>query len=409
MKMHKRIGRKAVATATLAVLALSASACGGGGGSDAEASDDTYTVGYVGALSGPLGASGRLVVDGLKAGAEYANDNGDITFEVVERDSKGDPTSAANLARELAQGDVDAIYAGTTDFAAIQPVANQYKIPVADSGGVTAVLDKLGDDNEFPWGFCTNPSCGAPSVLPQIRFLQEAGTDGKIGQLADTGAYGSGTMALVDSLVAEEFPDVEIVSETFPIDANNVTSQLTKLRDAGAETLAVWTYGAPLVMVMQSLDRIGWYPYIAGPLGAGDPSVVEATPENLKGKIVAGGIAAAQVADSADAEPTGMAKEFFDRFSAIAQDDEFTGLDTVASYAFDWVVALKAAIEGADSTDPEQVKAWLVDGNEIEASQGTLRFGPETTDRIGISLDDTTVYDPSQPCDNGLCVAPSMS
>ncbi|MFC5822169.1 ABC transporter substrate-binding protein [Nonomuraea harbinensis] len=402
MKRAFRRAKRGVALAGAAVLMTSfLVACGESGDGGGSGAAETYTIGYVGALTGPFGASGVIALNGLKAGVDYVNTLDGPKFELVSRDTKGDPSAGANLAREVAQSGVGAIYAGTQDIAAMQPVLNQYRVLAADAGGITAILPKIGDDKEFPWTFCPNPACGPNGIVPQLRFVSEIG-DGKVGELSDAGPYGAGMTALTESVVKEQFPDMEIVRESFPISATSVTSQLQKLRDAGAETLLLWTYGAPLVMVMQNLDRMGWYPYIGAPLGAGDPSVVDATPEGLKGKIAAGGIAKTQVQGSQKSE---VAKAFYDGYAKAGGVDinSFKSLDTVGSYSFDWAVVLHAAIKGAGSTEPEKVKDWLTAGNTVEGAQGPLTFGKSGEERIGLSLDDTTVYDPSQPCSDGQC------
>jgi ABC-type branched-subunit amino acid transport system substrate-binding protein len=156
--------------------------------------------------------------------------------------------------------------------------------------------------------------------------------------------------------------------------------------------------------VMQSLDRMGWYPYVATALSVGDPSVIEATPAGLKGKIAGGGIAAGQVENSG--KPAGeLSKQFFDEYSKVHKVTEFSALDTVGSYTFDWAVVLNAAIKATGTTDDTKLRDWLIGGNTVQGAQGPLKFGDEGTARIGISLDDTTVFDPSQPCKEGLCQA----
>lgn len=401
--------KRGVALTAAALLAVSVTACGNnGGGGSAGGKDATFTVAYLGALSGPVGASGRLIANGMKAGVDYVNSLDGVKFEFEERDTKGDPSTGANLARELAQSGVDSIYAGTTDVAAIQPVLNQHKILAADSGGITAILPKMGEGNEFPWTFCPNPACGPNQIVPQLRFAEKVAGGGPVGEIADTGPFGSGTMTATDQIVKEQFAGMQLVKETFPQSATSVTAQLSKLRDSGAKVLIVWTYGAPLVMLMQSLDRIGWYPYIATVLGAGDPSVVAATPAKLQGRVVAGGIAAAQVTGSG-AKASPLAKTFFDRYTKITAGPSFTGLDTVGSYSFDWVVVLHSAIKATGSTDPQKIREWLTAGNTVMGSQGPLTFGKTGLQRIGLSLDDTAVYDPSKPCTGGLCSAPSVS
>lgn len=400
---HSRIGLAAVAMLAAAAI----SACSSGGGSGSGDGLPTYTVGFVGALSGPLGASGRVEVQGLQAGIQYANTLHVANFKMVTRDSGGDPSTGANLARQLAQSGAKAIFAGTTDVAAIQPVANQYKILVADSGGITGIVSKIGTDKEFSWAFCPDTACGASTVLPEVQFLTKVDPNGTIGELSDTSVYGTGTSALVNPLVKQEFPSVHMVQQTFPLNATSVISQLTKLRNEGATSLLVWTYGSPLVMVMQSLDQMGWYPYVVGPLGMGDPSVVAATPAKLKHKAIAGGIATAQVASAPGAAATGLNKTYFDLYTKIAKVTDYDGLSTVASYPFDWLVVLASAIKATHSTDPTTMRDWLTAGHVIQTSEGPQHFGPDQ--RIGTSLATTTVYDPAYPCTEGVCVAPQAA
>jgi ABC-type branched-subunit amino acid transport system substrate-binding protein len=288
------------------------------------------------------------------------------------------------------------------------PVSNQYKILIADNGGVTPVLPKIGTDREFPWAFCPNTACGAPTVLPEIEFLTKADPNGTIGELSVGTAYGAGTSTYVAGLLPKAFPQVKIIRGSFPTGSSSVVSQLTKLKDAGATSLLVWTYGPDLVVVMQSLDRMGWYPRVVGPLGVGDPSVVAAIPDRLKGRIVAGGIAKSQVSDSPDASPTGLNKTFFDLYTQISGVTDYNGLSTVASYTFDWVLILVVAIKATGSTDPKTLRDWITAGHTIETVEGPQDFGPNGDERVGPSLTTTTVYDPMHPCTKGVCVAPKI-
>lgn len=365
--------------------------------------EGTYTLAFVGALSGPGAASGRVAADGLKAGVEYLNSLGTkVKYEYEERDSKGDPSTGANLARELAQSGVGSIYTSSTEIAAIQPVLNQFKVIGADSGGVTGLLPKLGVNKEYPWTFSTSTATGSLSIVPLLRFAESASGGAKVGQLADNGPYGTGQIAATEALAEAQFPDMEIVTEEFPATATSVTAQLGKLKDQGVNSIIVWTYGAPLIMVLQSLDRMGWYPYLATSLGVGDPSIVEATPEGLKGKIAGGGIASGQVEGSG--KPAGeLTPKFFELYSKIKGSTDFNALDTVASYTFDWAVAVHAAIQATGSLDNTEIRDWLISGEVIQGAQGPLKFGDEGEARIGISPDDATVFDPSQPCSDGLC------
>jgi ABC-type branched-subunit amino acid transport system substrate-binding protein len=289
------------------------------------------------------------------------------------------------------------------------PVSNQYKILLADAGGLTPILPDAGTDKKFPWVFCPDTACGAPTVLPEVQFLTTADPDGVIGELSVNTAYGSGTSSYLSSLLPQAFPNLKIVRQSFPTGAASVVAQLTKLKNAGATSLLVWTYGPDLVTVMHSLDRLGWYPYVVGPLGVGDPSVTAATPAALKGKLIAGGIATSQVKGTPGAPATGLNKTYFDLYNKFAAANSYNGLSTVASYTFDWTVILAAAIKGSGTTDPTKMRDWLTAGHQIDTAEGVQVFGPSGEDRVGPSLDTTTVFDPQYPCTNGVCVAPKIA
>jgi ABC-type branched-subunit amino acid transport system substrate-binding protein len=365
-----------------------------------------YKIGYVQDISSAYGAFGRLAQNGFKAGIDYVNTLGIANFQLEVRDDGGDPTRGANLARQLAQSGVKAIYGGSATVTAMLPVSNQYKILLADAGGLTAVLPKAGTSRQYPWVFCPDTACGSSTVLPEIEFLTKVDPTGVIGELSVNTAYGSGTTKYVASLLPQQFPNVKVTRQSFPSGTASVVAQLTKLQQAGATSLLAWTYGPDLVTVMHSLDRMGWYPYVVGPLGVGDPSVVSAIPSKLKGKVIAGGIATAQVGTAPGAVATGLNKTYFDLYNKYAGENTYNGLSTVGSYTFDWAVILAAAIKGSGSTDSTKMRDWLTAGHPIDTAEGVQMFGPDVDQRVGPKLSTTTVFDPQYPCTQGVCVAP---
>lgn len=124
-------------------------------------------------------------------GIQYANTLHVANFKMVTRDSGGDPSTGANLVRQLAQSGVKAIFAGTTDVAAVHPVANQRKILVADSGGITGIVSEIRTDKESPGAFCPDTACGASTTLPEVQFLIKVNPNGTIGAAPDNPRAGS--------------------------------------------------------------------------------------------------------------------------------------------------------------------------------------------------------------------------
>ena len=294
-----RTKKRLLGAAAAAALALSLVACSSGDGgvgggtspSERAALPDKLTIGFVGSLTGPLAASGINSLAGLKAGAEYAETlHPGMSIEVVERDTAGEATAAVAQTRELAQAGATAIFFTTEAFPAVQDVLNQVKIPGGTSGGIAAVLSEVGDSKRYKYAFSTGAgNAGETAVTPLLDYVAEFGD--KIGLVEDASAFAVAQADLTEEIVAEDYPELELVRASFPASASDATAQLSALQDAGVDAVVLWPYGTPAVTVMSSFDKLGWYPPTAGVLGLGTPAIVEATPARLAENLAAGPMA----------------------------------------------------------------------------------------------------------------------
>jgi len=391
------------AIAVMLAVALVLAACGGGTGNGDGGDEITeIKLGFVGSLTGPFAPSGKNSLDGLTAGVEYLREKyPDIQITIESRDTAGEASSAVALTRELAQAGVSAIYYTTEAFPAVQDVLNQLEIPGDTAGGISSVLDKVGDSNLYKYAFSTGPGTAGPdSIRPLIDYAKQYGNN--LAVLADSTAYGAAQLAQTKDILSEEYPDINLIEGTFPAEATDVTAQLSQLRDAGADALLVWSYGAPLVAVMSSLEKLGWAPPMSAVLGIGDPASAALIPEAMKDRLAAGPMPRTFLSDAPGAEPSGITKEFVDRYMAIKGRDDFNALDTVGAIPFDWtIIVLEAALE-AGSTNPKEIKEVIVSGEEFQGANGIYKFGPDK--RISIDGDQLALFLPSQPCTQGMCV-----
>lgn len=392
--------RRVTALVAVGALTTGLSACGGSDSAGADA--DTVTIGFVGALTGPLAASGKNSLAGLKAGAEYAEKKFGVTVEIKQRDTKGEPTAAVAATRALAQDGVTAMYFTTEAFPAVQDVLNQVKVPGDTAGGIGSILDEVGDSKRYKYAFSTGAGTAGPtSIRPVLEQAKANG--GRIGMLSVGSAYGTAQEEQTLELAESDFPELDIATEQFPETATDVTAQLNKLKDAGAETVIVWGYGAPLVAVLNGFAKTGWAPpTISAGLASGESGARDLIPDSMKETLIAGPLAAGFVAETEGQKPQGAAAAFEEIYMAD-QEGEFDALDTVGAISFDWAVIVAQAVDAAGSNDPQKVKDKLVDGTEFEGANGTYRFGPDT--RIGIGLDDLSMFVPAVPCDAGTCLA----
>lgn len=394
--------RRLSALLVAAAMTTGLAACGGGSndGSSGDAKD--VTIGFVGALTGPLAASGKNSLAGLKAGAKYAKDELGVTVTIKQRDTKGEPTAAVAATRALAQDGVTAMYFTTDAFPAVQDVLNQVKVPGDTAGGIGSILDQVGDSKRYKYAFSTGAGTAGPtSIRPVLEQAKANG--GKVGMLSVGSAYGTAQEEQTLALAKSDFPELDIVTQQFPETATDVTAQLQKLQDAGAKTVVVWAYGAPLVAVLNGFGKTGWAPpTISAGLASGEPGARDLIPDSMKDTLVAGPLAAGFVSDQEGQKPQGAAAGF-EKIYMAGQDGEFDALDTVGAISFDWAVIVAQAVDASGSSDPQKVKDKLVDGTEFEGANGTYTFGPDK--RIGIGLDDLSMFKPSVPCDAGTCLA----
>ncbi|HEY6759947.1 MAG TPA: ABC transporter substrate-binding protein [Baekduia sp.] len=397
-----------MAMCLLVAAAAALSACGssdsdsgsGSAKSDGSTGHTALTIGFVGALTGPLSASGNDALAGLKAGVAYVNaQHGPYTYRIASRDSGGDPTHAVAATRELAQGHVAGIYFTTEAFPAVQQILNQTKT-IGISPGIGPILDQAGDGKADPWAFSTGTAAGLPAVAPHIAYAQAGG--GPVAELSEASAYGQSQAALT-AAQAKQTPGLKIVSRDFPTTARDVSKQLGDLQASGAKTLVVWTYGQGLVTVIQDLKKVGWAPRLAGPLAFADPAIVKAAPASLLANAVAGPMPKTFLATQPGQAPTGIAAEFVKRYLAATGKQQFAGLDEVGAFSFDTAIVLDAAARTAHGADATKMKAALTSGTPISGAQGRYVFGPDQ--RIGLGADQLGLFKAGEPCDAGTCIA----
>lgn len=103
-------GRSMIRSRRLSLLSLMAAvvmvtaACGGSNNGSSGGSC-TWSIGTMGALSGPYAALGVAIEHGVAYAVDQAGKNGGLpcTLSLIKEDSQGDPTQAPALARKLAQ------------------------------------------------------------------------------------------------------------------------------------------------------------------------------------------------------------------------------------------------------------------------------------------------------------------
>lgn len=249
-------------------------------------------IGLVSALSGASAQSGEAIERGLQVAIDEINEAGGLldgrSVELVRRDDESKPPKGLLAARELMFNEkVAAIFGGIDSpvSLAIVPLANQQKTPFIGVWAAATDITHNGADPNYVF------RVSAVDALVDVKLLDYANRKlgaGKVGLMLINNPWGeSNEHGLRD---ADEANDaVEIVGvEKFEAADVDMTAQLTRLRDAGAEAIIVVSIAPPAAQMMKSRERMGWdvpvvshwgisggrFPELAGPT-AGDAHFVQ--------------------------------------------------------------------------------------------------------------------------------------
>jgi branched-chain amino acid transport system substrate-binding protein len=228
-------------------------------------------VGLVAALSGQSAKSGEAITRGLSVAIDEINAAGGINgrkIELISRDDESNPGKGLLAARELVQREkVAALFGGldTPVSLAIVPFANQSKVPFIGvwAAGTGITRNKAPDNYVFRVS-AVDAYVGEALVDYAIKHGSK-----KPGMILINNPWGeSNEHALHDALKKHNMTAVGV--EKFQDADVDVVPQLTRLKQAGADTLFLVANVAPSSQVVKSLERMGWnVPIVShwGPVG----------------------------------------------------------------------------------------------------------------------------------------------
>jgi branched-chain amino acid transport system substrate-binding protein len=250
---------------------------------------DPIKIGLVAALSGPSAQSGEAITQGLTVAIDEINAQGGVLgrpLALVKRDDESSPPKGATAARELIYDEkVAAIFGGldTPVSLAIVPIANKEHVPYMGVWAAGTPITRNGAKENYAF------RVSAVDVLVDEALLKYAQKQGakKPGLILINTPWGeSNEKGLRD--VAQKMGITLAGVEKFEDRDVDVTPQLTRLKNAGADALILVANAAPGAQMMKSRERMGWkvpvishwgvsggrFPELAGPT-AGDVVFVQ--------------------------------------------------------------------------------------------------------------------------------------
>lgn len=343
--------------AALATTALVMSGCG-----DVGDSEDTLRIGAVLSLTGKFAPSAKYVEEGYKYWAKTVNDAGGIDgkqVEVIIRDDKSDPATAANLARSLIdREEVSFILgpygSGSTDSMAA--VVEQLKVPML---GTIASDSAVWDRRSLKWTFQAFPS----STYDHEAFLAVADEKGydRISLIYEEVGFSTAAAKWAKQEAEKRGMTVQMLS--YPADLQDFSSIVSKMKSFKPRAVSMGGYYEPSISLTKEMISQHFNVPLYHFIQSSDGVTQEALGKNVDGILGRSSWEPQLKTEGNEEFVTGYRKMF-------KRDPSY---HSAAAFAVGQV-AQQALEAGGD--DLEKVRQFIAD-NEVETICGPFKVNEE--------------------------------
>jgi len=315
---------------------------------------DPIKIGLVTALSGQSARAGEAISRGATIAIEEINARGGVLgrpLELVRRDDEANPAKGLTAARELIQREKVAVLLGGLDTPvqlAIVPFVNNTKFPFMVPWAAGTNITQNGAPDNFVFRVSAMDEEVDRAIVAYSRKVYNAKKPGMIlinnpwGESNEVGLKAALKTAGIEPVGIEKFEGNDV----------DVVSQLSRLKQAGADTLYLVGNVGPSAQVVKSLDRMSWSPPIVSHWGPAGGRFTELAGPNAKNVIFV-----QTYSFFGDLSPIG--KKVMAALQAKYPDIKGPGDVTPAvgvANAYDSVLLIAKAIEKAGGTDPVAIR-----------------------------------------------------
>ncbi len=322
--------------------------------------EDTIKFGVSGPYTGGSSSMGVSMRDGVRLAADEINKAGGILgkkIQLIERDDEAKNERGVQIAQELINKEhvvATLGYINTGVAQASQRFYEEAKIPVMNNVATGSILTKQFLPPEFPNNYVFRTAAADNIQAPMI--VEEAVTRRgfkKVAILADSTNYGQlGLSDLTKALSAKNMSPVAV--EKFNIKDIDMTAQLLKAKEAGAEVILTYGIGPELAQIANGMTKLGWKVPIIGSWTLSMANFIDNAGQ--------GGQGARMPQTFIQEANTQKRKAFIEAYlKTFKPKNNRIDSPVSAAQAYDSVYILAAAIKQAQSTDGEKIRAALED------------------------------------------------
>ncbi|NML85150.1 ABC transporter substrate-binding protein [Polaromonas sp.] len=341
--MNIRFAKLAVASAVLSVAGLAVAA-------------DPIKIGVSGPFTGGSSSMGVSMRDGVRLAVEEINKSGGVLgrkLQVVERDDEAKNERGVQIAQELINKEKVAAtvgYINTGVALASQRFFQDAKIPVMNNVATGSVITTQFKDQPDNYIFrnSANDSIQAPMIVEEA--ITRRGFK-KVAILADSTNYGQlGREDLEKALTAKGIKPVAV--EKFNIKDVDMTAQLLKAKEAGADAVLTYGIGPELAQIANGMTKLGWKVPMVGSWTLSMANYID--------NAGPGGEGARMPQTFIQLGDTAKRKAFIDSYlKTFKPKNNRIDSPVSAAQGYDSIFLLAAAIKQANSTDGPKIREAL--------------------------------------------------
>lgn len=280
----------------------------------------------------------------------------------VVRDDTGTPPKSIQNMTELIDSEKVSVVVGPTNSGnalAWLHMAQQKKVPVVVPLATATEITKRykGDAQNYIFRISM---VDREQVALLMAYAVKSSKNKKIAFIADSTGFGTqGIKDATEVLALHGLTPVAV--EKFGPKDTDMTSQLAKIRDAGADTLLIYGLADGNAQTLRSMEKINYMPTAIGTWGNMSSVLVNTAGKKLSEHLVF----ATSTAEDSNPRATALAARVRERYPSMVT---FVS----AAQAYDSVMLVAAAIKQAGTTDGAKLAATLESG--MPDVQGVIKL-----------------------------------
>ena len=315
-----------------------------------------------GPFTGGSSSMGVSMRDGVRLAAKEINAAGGINgnkIVLIERDDEAKNERGVQIAQEMINNEKVIValgYANTGVALASTRFYQDAKIPVIDNIATGSLVTRQFPNapENYVFRIAAADNIQAPMIAKEA--VEKRGLK-KVAILADSTNYGQlGREDLEKAL--KVYGVTPVAEEKFNLGDVDMTSQLLKAKNAGAEVVLTYAIGPELAQIANGMAKLGWKKPIIGSWTLSMASFIDTAGKNGDGAVMP---------ETFIQQPanTPKRKAFVDNYlKDFKPKNGIIASPVSAAQGYDSVYVLAAAIKQAGGTDGRKIREALENLNE---------------------------------------------